>query len=220
MITYQKEKKCKLHVLDAGCGDGMHILTLENHPEITQNGSEILGLDLSLEALNVARSRSQKQHGFVQGDVSKLPFKSESFEVVISYGVLAYTPNPGESFESLTRVLKSGGLIGIWVYPKRTGVGGFVFNTIRGFCRLTGKGGTNFIANLIVPFLGLLPTTSRLSLKNASWKQCREIVKVNIAPEQLYFPKKEEVYKWFDDNGIELVNSEDQDEITLWGIKK
>jgi len=116
-------------------------------------------------------------------------------------------------------VTRSGGLIGIWVYPKSENVGGIVFSLVREICQLTGSLGTRIIADSIVPFLGFLPTRSRIHLGNASWKQCREVVLVNIAPQQLSFPTLSEVEMWFARNDIEIIFREKENPITLWGKK-
>jgi len=75
------------------------------------------------------------------------------------------------------------------------------------------------IADCIVPFLGLLPTRSKMSLANASWRQCREVVLVNIAPSQLYFPQEAEIEGWFAKNDVETVWRDDKAPVTLWGKK-
>ena len=205
-------------ILDAGCGDGMHAVTLEKQLKSKVN---YVGLDISLEALRIAKGRVKNpSSSFIHGDVSKLPFKDNSFDVVYSYGVLAYTENPRASFKELLRVLRPGGLVGVWMYPKTKTLGFRVFNIVRGICKLTGKPGTNFIANCIVPFLGLLPTSSHLSLRNASWKQCREIVLVNIAPTHLQFYTQEDIKKWFNEEGVKIEDEDLETPISIWGIKQ
>jgi len=52
----------------------------------------------------------------VQADIFNSPFELESFDVIVSIGVLHHTPDPRLAFRSLVGLLKPGGLIGIWVY--------------------------------------------------------------------------------------------------------
>jgi len=214
---YQYTKENKIDkILDAGCGDGVHVAVI-NEKKATDPAS-IVALDISRKALEITKSRVGNAH-FIQGSVSELPFKNESFDTVFSYGVIAYSDNPQASFKELVRCLKKGGLLGLWIFPKKVGLGGFVFNMIRNTCNLLGKGFTNFLANLIVPFLYILPTNSKINLSNSTWKQCREIVLVNIAPSQLFFPKEEEILNWFKENNLEIKSIDNTNPLTVWAIK-
>jgi hypothetical protein len=67
-----------------------------------------------------------------------------------------------------------------------------------------------------MPFL---PTQSKLNLKNATWSQCLEIVLVNIAPKQLYFPETAEIEEWFRINNITILEIDHDNPITIWGRK-
>lgn len=212
---YAKENKIT-KVLDAGCGDGVHIEVI-NQNKIVEPSS-IVALDISRKALEITRNRVHKAN-FVQGSVSDLPFQNESFDSVFSYGVIAYSDKPQESFRELVRCLKKGGLLGLWIFPKKVGLGGFIFNTIRNTCNLFGKRFTNLLANTIVPFLYVLPTNSKINLSNSTWKQCREIVLVNIAPSQLFFPTKQEVFNWFKENNLEIKSIDKSNPLTIWAIK-
>jgi len=207
-----------IHILDAGCGDGVHIDVIANE-FIDIESDHLFGLDVSLTALLASNRRQQGRYKFIQGDIGKLPFKTGRFGVVFSFGVLAYTPNPEESFIELCRVTRKGGHIGIWIYPKTSGLTGFLFLVIRKVCQKTGQTGCKIIANCIIPFLSFLPTRSRMSLANASWRQCRELVLVNIAPKQLYFPDQLEVEQWFAKNNVKIKWRDDKSPITLWGEK-
>jgi arsenite methyltransferase len=46
---------------------------------------------------------------FVEGDVEKLPFPAESFDVVISNGVIDLIPDKDAVFSEIFRVLRLGG---------------------------------------------------------------------------------------------------------------
>lgn len=205
-------------VLDAGCGDGVHIEVIAGNANSLE-GSSFVGLDMSMSALRASLRRRQAKWTFVQGDVGKLPFGNGQFDVVFSFGVLAYTDNPFLSFSELCRVTRIGGHIGIWIYPKTGGMGGALFSLVRKACQVTGPIGCRLIADCIVPFLGFLPTRSKVSLTNASWRQCREVVLVNIAPSRLYFPEPFEVESWFAKNNFKIISRDDANPITLWGVK-
>ncbi len=205
-------------VLDAGCGDGVHIDAILNKSKLPE-GSLVIGIDLVKSALDSSRQRGRTDCAFVQGDICKLPFRDGQFDIIYSFGVLAYTDTPFNSFSELCRVTRSGGYIGIWIYPKRGGLSGFLFSLVRRVCRASGPIGCRLIADCIVPFLSLLPTRSKITLANANWRQCREVVLVNIAPDQLQFPDLAEVENWFNSNDTVIFSRDDSEPITLWGKK-
>ena len=109
----------KLRILDAGCGDGVHAevlngLNLDHH---------FLGVDISNSALESAKKKNLSRWNFEISNLGKLPYEDDTFDISISFGVINYTNDPRRSFSELCRVTKKGGLIGIWVYPKREDLG-------------------------------------------------------------------------------------------------
>ncbi len=55
-----------------------------------------------------------------------LPFQNDSFDVVVSYGVLEHVPNDLESLREISRVLKPGGLFFCFHLPRKLGYIQFV----------------------------------------------------------------------------------------------
>jgi ubiquinone/menaquinone biosynthesis C-methylase UbiE len=204
-------------ILDAGCGDGVHAQVIMNDRNKIPN-STYIGLDISAAPLRMAQRRLP-ENLYIQGDIGDLPFEDNIFNIVFSFGVLAYTTDPLSSFSELYRVTRPGGYIGIWIYPHIGGIGGFLFSSVRMLCQKLGPIGSRIIADLIVPFLSVLPTTSRVSLKNASWRQCREVVLINIAPKLLIFPNSSEVIEWFMKKNMEIIFQDENNPITIWGVK-
>lgn len=207
-----------LRVLDDGCGDGVHAQVFYQAPGLSAH-SRLTGLDISMVALQTARKRPGKPMQWVHADAMRLPFAHASFDCAFSFGVLAYTENPRQAFRELCRVVQPGGLVGIWIYPKTRSIPGMAFSGVRRLCQRLGPWLTHRVADAIVPFLGWLPTRSGVSLKNASWKQCREVVLVNIQPRQLYFPTHDEILSWFAEENIDIIHEDAQAPITLWGIR-
>ena len=104
-------------ILDLGCGTGL----ITRHV----NCREIIALDINQWAVKKAKSRLEHIK-FVVGDAENLPFKSDSFDIIICTDVLEHLLNPKQSLQELHRVMKSGAkLIGtvpskniIWKYRK------------------------------------------------------------------------------------------------------
>lgn len=203
-------------VLDVGCGDGVHAKALDKSDADNLN---YCGVDISIPALYTAAYRNNHST-FAVASAEELPFEDSNFDVAFSYGVLAYTASPQRSFAEMVRVTKRGGLIGVWFYPKPSGLPGFLLRTVRSLVQVVPGVVVGLIANTVVPFLGLLPTSSSVSLRNATWAQCKEVVLVNIAPEQLWYPTDDEVLQLFCDEGIDTIEPEVTPRVTIWGVKR
>jgi perosamine synthetase len=205
-----------LKVLDVGCGDGVHLQVLN---ETVGERAQTVGVDLSSVALDAARRRAPRGFVGVQTDAQALPFDEAKFDAAFAFGVLAYAGDPRRAFAEMCRVVKPGGLVGVWFYPRRSGILGGAFRTVRALCRRVGPWGSARIADLLVPLLPLLPTQSNISLGTADWRQCREVVLVNIAPPQLYFPEPSEIEAMFAAEGINISFRDETQPIAIWGRK-
>jgi SAM-dependent methyltransferase len=98
-------------VLDVGCGMG-------RFAEVASRwGARVIGVDLSAAAEVAAANLGDRGGGyFFQSDAFALPFASESFDFIYSLGVLHHTPDCEKAFKGLTKFLKPGGTIAIWLY--------------------------------------------------------------------------------------------------------
>jgi ubiquinone/menaquinone biosynthesis C-methylase UbiE len=56
---------------------------------------------------------------FFQSDILKIPFENNYFDYIFCLGVIQHTKYPEETFNSLVRKLKSGGIIFIDIYSKK-----------------------------------------------------------------------------------------------------
>jgi len=99
-------------VLDAGCGTGLLTLALLR---VLKRPAEITAVDLSGRSLQTAR-RAVRKHAhdprhkisFVRANALSLPFPDDSFDLVVTSGVLEYLPLR-EGLGELARVLAPGG---------------------------------------------------------------------------------------------------------------
>jgi ubiquinone/menaquinone biosynthesis C-methylase UbiE len=123
-------KPSSLHakcVLDAGCGMG-------RFAEVCASaGAEVHAVDLSVAVDAAAQNLKRFSNvSFYQADIMNLPFADNAFDAIYSIGVLHHTPDTRKSFLALTRLLKPGGEIAIWVYSSalRRMVGGELLRTV------------------------------------------------------------------------------------------
>lgn len=87
-------------VLEAGCGTGLLL------KEIARVAKRAVGLDLSPGMAQKAQARGLP---VVLGSITALPFASESFDVALSFKVLAHLEEIDLALSELTRVVRPGG---------------------------------------------------------------------------------------------------------------
>jgi len=99
-------------ILDAGAGTGMVGELLAK-----QGYSNLVAMDMSLGMLEKARAKNayREFHRMVMGET--LDFPTDSFDAVISVGVLTLGHAPASSLDELIRVTKPGGYIAYTLRP-------------------------------------------------------------------------------------------------------
>jgi len=104
-------------VLEVGCGTAQLTNFLGMH-----YNRRVFGSDMCLHSLRLAKSFQSrcriKNAGFVQMNLFRPAFKPESFDLVISNGVLHHTADPYGAFKSISRLVKPNGIIIIGLYNK------------------------------------------------------------------------------------------------------
>lgn len=102
-------------VLELGCGAGSDLL------RFAKAGVSITGIDLSPRSASLAKTRLRIyncQGNVLIADVEQLPFKTDSFDLVYSWGVLHHTPDTEQAIREVYRVAKPGGEICIMLYHR------------------------------------------------------------------------------------------------------
>ena len=96
-------------VLDAGSGTGIVTMSLQ---DAGYKPKRTIAFDLSFNSLRLSRDQFRKDKktdarriSTTQGNVLKLPFADETFDVIITCGVLEYVPLD-DGLKELARVLK------------------------------------------------------------------------------------------------------------------
>lgn len=159
-------------VLEVGCGQGA---TLNYLPSL---GAKVFGLDMSLHSIAVASAGAvelghEAKIAVLQADAEMIPFKSESFDAIISIGVLHHTPDTAGAVREVFRLLKPGGQAVVmlyrsgnpkwwltcllrsfsWLADKILGENAFIANRLRSRQQLASLGGTALLELFGVPIL-------------------------------------------------------------------
>ncbi len=88
-------------ILDAGCAEGfVSQRLLEEWP-----GAQVVGIDVDIGALTRGQ-RLNPVTRFGSGDITSLPFKDKSFDLVICTEVLEHLPHPESALSELQRMTR------------------------------------------------------------------------------------------------------------------
>lgn len=93
-----------LDVVDLGCGTGRWLERLNELGART-----LLGVDLSLEMLDVAASKLERAAGLVQGSCTEVPLADNSADLVLCNFVLSYIDDAEDFLKKVRRALRPGG---------------------------------------------------------------------------------------------------------------
>jgi len=98
-------------VLDAGCGNGRYAKLASDW------GARVVCVDIS-SAVDIAQQNvgSRPDVAVVQGDLFKLPFRHDLFDIVYSIGVLHHTPDAKGAFQAIQPLVKPGGFFSIFMH--------------------------------------------------------------------------------------------------------
>ena len=105
--------------LEVGCGSATISLLL------SKKGYQTTMVDFADNALLVAKRRFQLQNTtgeFVNADAQALPFADNTFDLVMSFGLLEHFENPQKTISEMVRVLKPGGRFFSDIITKRFSV--------------------------------------------------------------------------------------------------
>ena len=102
-------------LLENGCGIGIYL------QHLTPHAASIIGLEYDKERAREAHTHAPN---LINGASEQLPFSTDSFDVILSHEVLEHVRDDRRSVEEMLRVLKSGGVIVLFVpnlgYPYET----------------------------------------------------------------------------------------------------
>ncbi len=195
-------------MLDAGCGNGM--LT----EYFSQKGPTMIGIDFSTSVFEAEKRRHSENCCFVQGNLMSPPFKDETFDIIVSNGVLHHTPDTELTFRSVAKVVKQNGIFYLWLYSRKGTIywkfKRRVFDYLRMvICRMPSWGQkfsvrviTNILYNIYLLFGEKLD-------KNTLVIDIYD----SVTPRWRYYHTPEEISRWFYEAGFGPIS------LTSWDTK-
>jgi 2-polyprenyl-3-methyl-5-hydroxy-6-metoxy-1,4-benzoquinol methylase len=116
-------KRC----VDIGCGSGRWSYAL------SELGADVTSVDLTsggIESLYAAIG-DRPNVTIAQANIFELPFEPESFDFVMSWGVLHHTPSTKHAFDRIVPLVSPGGTLYVMVYEVDPGWNEHVTNGVR-----------------------------------------------------------------------------------------
>jgi ubiquinone/menaquinone biosynthesis C-methylase UbiE len=104
-------------VLDIGCGPGEMVL------DLMRNEWRVWGIDIAANMIEIAKEKVAKapqknEVHLATGDIEKLDFENQFFDLIICSGVVEYLPGDEKWMAEMSRILKPGGVLIINVTNK------------------------------------------------------------------------------------------------------
>lgn len=100
-------------ILDVGCGPG----TISAELSLITTDGGVTGIDLSEDVLRIAREAHPKESHprleFAIGDVYRLAFPDNSYDVVYAHQVMQHLSRPIDAIREMRRVLKPNGILAL-----------------------------------------------------------------------------------------------------------
>ncbi len=115
--AYNAKEAAGTQVLDVGCGNGYVTC------QFAEAGANVVAVDLTERAVELTRARLA-QRGLTaevrQADAEELPFEDETFDTVVSFGVIHHTPDTEKAVKEFYRVLKPDGRLRLMLYHRNS----------------------------------------------------------------------------------------------------
>jgi ubiquinone/menaquinone biosynthesis C-methylase UbiE len=170
-------------VLDVGCGAGQELL-----PFVQALGARVVGVDISPEAMEVAREKFARlglsaKAEFRCSQAEQLPFENEEFDIVTCRLALPYTRNAAALAE-MSRVLQPGGLLVLKIHHARYYAHRLWKALVRGRVRAACSPATVLLAGAFYHVTGRQPIRRRFFAQEVfqtRWKLRQELRSVGLA---------------------------------------
>ncbi len=200
--------------LDAGCGHGMMVEVFN------RLGAASVGLELGDGVFRAARRLEGKDILLVQGDILDIPFQENSFDYVYSNGVIHHTRDTRLAFKKLASIVKPGGGLDIWLYPKKGILWETTMYTGRLLTTRIPPALLSKLVYLLIPLLYVVPTWSRTSPRTHTLKQCAQVIYDWLSPKYQTHHTFDEVKKWYEEEGFEGIGEVKTTPLSMFGTKK
>jgi ubiquinone/menaquinone biosynthesis C-methylase UbiE len=179
-----------------------------------------VGLELGAGVFRAAKRLQDRNVLLVQGDILDIPFQPESFDYVYCNGVIHHTRDVRGAFAKLAAIVKKGGGLDIWLYPKKS----WLWENGMGFARAITTRLPPVVLKplcyLAYPLLYFVPAWSGTSPKTHTVRQCAQVIYDWLSPKYQSHHTFEEVKQWYEQEGFERIGENTQIPLSVYGMKR
>ncbi|CAN5569017.1 hypothetical protein BH11BAC1_BH11BAC1_06710 [soil metagenome] len=197
--TTEGEVKAK-SILDAGCGNGM--LT----EYFSVNGMLSFGIDFSNSVFHAEAKRKSENVCFLRGDLQQPPFDENTFDFIVSNGVIHHTKNTAHTFHQLARTVKKEGKFFIWLYERKGsvlwGMKRRIFDWLRILISRMPPSLQKFIVGI---FTRTIFYAYKLLGKKLDYQTLHVDMFDSLTPRWRHYHTPEEVSRWYFESGFGAV---------------
>ena len=204
-----------MSILNAGCGLGRESLVLHE----VVGTAEVFGIDLNFGLLRSGWVyKSRKGVHFIIASLFHLPFRSSSFDLVYSQGVIHHTFSTTAAFNSIASHVRSGGHLFIWVYGLddhliRQGSIGLLARVqylVECVLRPVLSASPKLLRDVLFSIITLLihPLIKMRVRHKDNWglKNTNHGLRDLFSPKYAHRHSYNDVFEWFEDLGFKIVN--------------
>lgn len=176
------------NILDIGCGYGALSCVL------TKEGARCTGTEIDKNALSLAKRFSStilKKSGprFLQVKGELLPFKNNSFDVVVLFDVIEHVGKPSIVLEESQRVLKKDGILYVEFTPYYSLVGHHLYDYA--------KWPIHILPKKMIKKIVLSKKTNNFFSNKDAWSQFKSLNKLKISDFQKMVSKLQKIEERF-----------------------
>jgi len=175
-------------IIDIGCGHGLNANAIAKYCET------VVGVDLGKSIENAYKYNLHENVWFVQADLQYLPFEKNTFDILLSGGVLHHTTNTELSFCNVEYSLKPGGKLCIWLYHP---VKGFLHNLFVYLRKITSKLPIRLQFYLYLLFIfPITYSVKRIKGRKHNWREEMIDLMDSLSPEFRFEHTHDEAASW------------------------
>jgi SAM-dependent methyltransferase len=183
-------------VLDAGCGHGRYL------GAFAALGATAVGVDVGTGPETAGVPTDDPRIHVVQGDVTALPFRDGAFDLAFCDGVLHHTPDPRRGFAELARVVRPGGAVYVWLYPREGAARETFFGAARAVTTRMPGPVVRGLCFAIAPLTAGVRSYSGTKFPRATWGECAQVVHDWLAPPLQSHHTQDELFRWAREEGL------------------
>jgi SAM-dependent methyltransferase len=201
-------------IIDVGCGHGMNARAISGYCDL------VVGAELGKSIENAYKYNDRENAWFVQADLEFLPFANDTFDVLLSGGVLHHTRNTELALSAVEPSLKREGKLCVWLYHPQKSIIHKLLNNLRKF---TSRWPVRLqFCFYLISIFPVTYTFKRLKGRKLNWREEMIDLMDTLSPLYRHEHRQDEAAAWLQKRGYRdiCVTTESNYGFSIIGTKK